>query len=84
LKKISNVKYYDLFSRWQASGISKASFAEGEGISGTVFIIGAGSCNTGRLFLEIHKIFLWSHLTVVSIMLSSILRTFWENSRALA
>jgi hypothetical protein len=37
MKKISNDDYYDLFSRWQASGISKASFAEGEGISRTAF-----------------------------------------------
>ncbi|MFC4875093.1 IS66 family insertion sequence element accessory protein TnpA, partial [Negadavirga shengliensis] len=37
MKKISNDEYYNLFCRWRASGISKASFAEGEGISRTVF-----------------------------------------------
>ncbi|SDA97382.1 hypothetical protein SAMN03080617_04365 [Algoriphagus alkaliphilus] len=37
MKKISNDDYYSLFCRWQASGISKASFAEGEGISRTTF-----------------------------------------------
>lgn len=37
MKKISNDEYYDLFSRWQASGKSKASFAEDEGISRTAF-----------------------------------------------
>ena len=37
MKKVSNDEYYSLFCRWQASGISKASFAEGEGISRTTF-----------------------------------------------
>ena len=37
MKKISNDEYYDLFSRWQVSGKSKASFAEEEGISRTSF-----------------------------------------------
>lgn len=37
MKKISNNDYYDLFSRWQASGKTKASFAEEEGISRTAF-----------------------------------------------
>jgi len=37
MKKISNGEYYDLFSRWQASGKSKAAFAEDEGISRTAF-----------------------------------------------
>lgn len=37
MKKISNDEYYDLFSRWQVSGKSKASFAEEEGISRTTF-----------------------------------------------
>jgi transposase-like protein len=37
MRKISNDEYYDLFSRWQASGKSKASFAEDEGISRTAF-----------------------------------------------
>uniref|UniRef100_UPI00188E86E4 IS66 family insertion sequence element accessory protein TnpA n=1 Tax=Pararhodonellum marinum TaxID=2755358 RepID=UPI00188E86E4 len=33
----SNDEYYDLFSRWQASGKSKAAFAQDEGISRTAF-----------------------------------------------
>jgi transposase-like protein len=37
MKKISNDEYYDLFIRWQASGKTKASFAEDEGISRTTF-----------------------------------------------
>lgn len=37
MKTISNDEYYDLFSRWQVSGKSKASFAEEEGISRTAF-----------------------------------------------
>jgi len=37
MKKISNEEYYVLFCRWQSSGKSKASFAEDEGISRTVF-----------------------------------------------
>lgn len=37
MKKISSDEYCDLFSRWQASGKSKASFAEEEGISRTAF-----------------------------------------------
>jgi hypothetical protein len=37
MKKISNDDYYSLFCRWQASGMSKASFAEGEGVSRTAF-----------------------------------------------
>jgi hypothetical protein len=37
MKKISNDDYYSLFCRWQASGISKASFAESDGISRTAF-----------------------------------------------
>jgi hypothetical protein len=37
MKKIGNDKYYDLVSRWQVSGKSKAAFAEEEGISRTAF-----------------------------------------------
>jgi len=37
MKKISKDEYYDLFSRWQASGKSKASFAEDEGIPRSAF-----------------------------------------------
>lgn len=37
MKRISNDEYYSLFCRWQASGISKATFALEEGISRTTF-----------------------------------------------
>ena len=37
MKKINNDEYFDLFIRWQASGKTKASFAEEEGISRTAF-----------------------------------------------
>lgn len=37
MKKINNDEYYDLVCRWRVSGISKASFAESEGISRTAF-----------------------------------------------
>jgi hypothetical protein len=37
MKKIINSAYYDLFTKWQLSGKSKASFAKDEGISGATF-----------------------------------------------
>ena len=32
MKKISNEVYYDLFGKWQGSGLSKAAFTAREGI----------------------------------------------------
>jgi hypothetical protein len=32
MKKISNEVYYDLFGKWQGSGLSKAVFAAREGV----------------------------------------------------
>lgn len=37
MKKISNDEYYDLFTRWQESGLSKGAYASEAGISRASF-----------------------------------------------
>lgn len=48
MKKISKDGYYSLFCRWQASGISKASFAGAEGISRTAFYYWCKKFSSGQ------------------------------------
>jgi hypothetical protein len=37
MRKIDDSEYHDLVRRWRASGMSKAAFADGAGISRAVF-----------------------------------------------
>jgi transposase-like protein len=57
MKKISNDEYYDLFSRWQVSGKSKASFAEEEGISRTTFYYWCKKFSMEELSLPVQSSF---------------------------